>query len=170
MTLGVGGIVIERHRARDAITVGDKSGTVERIGIKTTRVRAISGEELVFGNNDLLSSRVQNFKRMQERRVSLPLRLVYEVPAETLRRVPALVREAVESASPVRFERCHLKAFGQYSLEFECVYFVTTGDYVTHMDAQQAIHLAIFERFATEGIEFAYPTQVQAARKLAGKS
>lgn len=159
-------IVLDKpFQVGDAITVGDKSGTVERIGVKTTRVRATSGEELVFGNSDLLSSRVQNFKRMSERRVVFTLGLVYELNADQLRRVPALVKDAVEGASLTRFDRCHFKTMGAYSLDFECVYFVTTGDYLAYMNAQQAINLAIFERFAKEGIEFAYPTQMQVQRK-----
>ncbi|HEX2836635.1 MAG TPA: mechanosensitive ion channel family protein, partial [Phycisphaerales bacterium] len=159
-------IVLDKpFQVGDAITVGDKSGTVERIGIKTTRLRATSGEELVFGNSDLLSSRVQNFKRMQERRVAFTLGLVYELSPDKLRRVPQLVKESVESASKVRFDRCHFKSFGAYSLDFECVYFVTTSDYLAFMDAQQAINLAIFERFEKEGIDFAYPTQAQVQRK-----
>lgn len=159
-------IVLDKpFQVGDAITVGDKSGTVERIGIKTTRLRATSGEELVFGNSDLLSSRVQNFKRMQERRVAFTLGLVYELPPAKLREVPAIVKQAVESASKVRFDRCHFKSFGAYSLDFECVYFVTTSDYLAFMDAQQAINLAIFERFEKEGIDFAYPTQAQVQRK-----
>lgn len=159
-------IVLDKpFQVGDAITVGDKSGTVERIGIKTTRLRATSGEELVFGNSDLLSSRVQNFKRMQERRVAFTLGLVYELSPDKLRRVPQIVRECVESASKVRFDRCHFKSFGAYSLDFECVYFVTTSDYLAFMDAQQSINLAIFERFEKEGIDFAYPTQAQVQRK-----
>ncbi len=158
-------IVLDKpFQVGDAISVGDKSGTVERIGIKTTRVRATSGEELVFSNSDLLSSRVQNFKRMNERRVVFTLGVVYELPPDKLRRVPVIVKEAVQSASRSRFDRCHLVKFGAYSLDFECVYFVTTGDYLTYMDAQQVINLAIFDAFAREGIDFAYPTQVAVQR------
>ncbi|MFO0830624.1 MAG: mechanosensitive ion channel family protein [Phycisphaerales bacterium] len=159
-------IVLDKpFQVGDAITVGDKSGTVERIGIKTTRLRATSGEELVFGNSDLLSSRVQNFKRMQERRVAFTLGVVYELPPEKLRSIPGLVKDAVQSASKVRFDRCHFSRFNAYSLDFECVYFVTTSDYLTYMDAQQVIYLAIVERFAGEGIAFAYPTQAQVQRQ-----
>jgi small-conductance mechanosensitive channel len=170
----------------DSIVVGDKSGTVERIGLKTTRLRATSGEQLVFANTDLLGSRVQNFKRMQERRAVFTLGVVYETPPDKLRAVPAMIREAIEARNTdpdkaavgsggadgagtvggvgVRFDRAHLRTLGAYSLDFEAVYFVLSPDYNAYMDLQQAINLAIIERFAREGIEFAYPTQVAIQR------
>lgn len=152
----------------DSIVVGDKSGTVERIGLKTTRLRATSGEQLVFANTDLLASRVQNFKRMQERRAVFTLGLVYETPPDKLRAIPAMIREAIEAQNKgpegVRFDRAHLRTLGAYSLDFEAVYFVLSPDYNAYMDIQQAINLAIIERFAHEGIEFAYPTQVAIQR------
>ncbi len=144
----------------DSIQVGDKSGTVERIGIKTTRVRANSGEQLVFANTDLLSSRVQNFKRMLERRVQFAVSVTYETPTAKLRQMPKMIQEAIEKQKPVRFDRCHLKSFGTSSLDFEAVYFVLSADFKQYMDVQQAINLELLERFAAEGIEFAYPTQV----------
>lgn len=155
----------------DSITVGDKSGTVEKIGIKTTRVRALSGEQLVFSNSDLLSSRVQNFKRMQERRAVFALGIVYETPRELVAKVPVMIREAVESMNRegqtplVRFDRSHFKSFGASSLDFETVYIVLTADYGTFMDVQQQINLAIMDRFAASGIEFAYPTQLSIHRE-----
>jgi small-conductance mechanosensitive channel len=148
----------------DSIQVGDKSGTVERIGIKTTRVRANSGEQLVFANTDLLASRVQNFKRMSERRVQFPIGIAYETPSDRIRALPALIRAAIEKQSPVRFDRCHLKSFGAYSLDYEAVYFVLTPDFKTYMDIQQAINFELFDLFAAQGIEFAYPTQAQVVK------
>lgn len=145
----------------DFIIVDDKMGTVEKIGIKTTRVRALSGEQLVFANSDLLGSRVQNFKRMQERRAVFSIGVVYHTPPEKLRQIPRIIREAIEHNPETRFDRCHFKAFGDYSLQFECVYFVLKPDFNVYMDTQQAVNLEIFERFAVEGIEFAYPTQVE---------
>ena len=145
----------------DFIVVGDKMGTVERIGVKTTRVRALSGEQLVFANSDLLTSRIQNFKRMQERRALFAFGVVYHTPAERLRAIPRIVREAIEHNPNTRFDRCHFKSFGAYSLDFECVYFMLVADFNAYMDTQQAVNLEIFERFGREGIEFAYPTQVE---------
>lgn len=144
----------------DFIVVGDNMGTVERIGVKTTRVRALSGEQLVFANSDLLASRIQNFKRMQERRALFALGVVYQTPIEKLRAIPRIVREAVEHGGKTRFDRCHFKSYGAYSLDFECVYFMLVPDFNAFMDTQQGVNLEIFERFASEGIEFAYPTQV----------
>ena len=144
----------------DSITVGDKSGTVERIGIKTTRVRAVSGEQLVFANSDLLSSRLHNFKRMQERRVVFTFGLVYETQPDLLARVPSIVKEAIGRQSAARFDRCHLKTLNTSSVDYETVYFVTSADFTTYMDIQQAINLELLKRFAQEKIEFAYPTQV----------
>jgi small-conductance mechanosensitive channel len=145
----------------DFIVVGDKMGTVERIGVKTTRVRALSGEQLVFANSDLLTSRIQNFKRMQERRALFSIGVVYHTPPEKLRAIPRIVREAVEHNPRTRFDRCHFKTFGAYSLDFECVYFMLVPDFNAYMDTQQAVNLELFERFAAEGIEFAFPTQVE---------
>lgn len=144
----------------DAIMIGDKSGTVERIGIKTTRLRTPQGEELICANSDLLSSRVHNYKRMQERRVAFSLGLVYTTPPATLRRVPELVAGVVKAETRVRFDRCHLVKLNTYSIDFEVVYFVTTSDFVTHLDAQQAILLGITEALSREGIELAFPTQI----------
>lgn len=145
----------------DFIVVGDKMGTVERIGVKTTRVRALSGEQLVFANSDLLGSRIQNFKRMQERRALFSIGVVYHTPAEKLRAIPRIVREAVEHNPKTRFDRCHFKSFGAYSLDFECVYFMLVPDFNAYMDTQQAVNMELFERFQAEGIEFAFPTQVE---------
>lgn len=148
----------------DFIIVGDKMGTVERIGIKTTRVRALSGEQLVFSNSDLLSSRIQNFKRMRERRVVFSVGVIYETPLEKLRRVPEIIREAVAHQSNARLDRVHFKAFGAYSLDFEAVYFVTAADFNIYMDTQQAINFEILRAFQDEGISFAYPTAVEIQR------
>lgn len=148
----------------DFIIVGDKMGTVERIGIKSTRLRALSGEQLVFANNDLLASRIQNYKRMFERRIVFEVRVIYETTPEQLRAIPGIIREAVEQQRDTRLDRSHFKSFGAYSLDFETVYYVTKADFNLYMDVQQAINLQIFEQFAAAGIEFAYPTQVEVQR------
>ncbi len=143
----------------DVITLDTFTGTVEQIGLKTTRLRSISGEQLIFSNNDLLASRIRNFKRMTERRSLFVLSVVYQTPADKLAAIPAMVREIIEAQPDTRFDRAHFRSYGPSSLDFEVVYFVLQPDYATFMDVQQAVNLAIFRRFAAEGIAFAYPTQ-----------
>jgi small-conductance mechanosensitive channel len=143
----------------DFIVIGDKSGNVENIGIKTTRIRALSGEQLIVSNTDLTNSRVQNFKRMERRRVLLSIGVTYETQTEKLKKIPLIVREIVESQKGVSFERTHFSGFGNFSLNFEIVYHILTADYLQYMDSQQAFCLALFERFEKEKIDFAYPTQ-----------
>lgn len=148
----------------DAIQVGTQSGTVETIGIKTTRVRATSGEQLIFGNSDLLAARIQNFKRMEERRVAFTIGVVYECPPDKLRRIPEIIKGIIEQQPSTRFDRCHIKGLGAYSIDIETVFFITNNDYRLFMDVQQAILLTLVERFAAEKIDFAYPTQMSLAK------
>lgn len=143
----------------DFIIVDQYLGTVEHIGLKTTRIRSLWGEQLVFSNNDLLQSRIRNFKRMTERRVVFTVGIVYHTPYDKLARVPQILREAVEGQPGVRFDRAHFKEYGDSSLVFEVVYYVQNPDFNVYMDTQQAINLEIFRRFQQEGIEFAYPTR-----------
>ncbi len=143
----------------DFIIVGDKMGTVERIGIKTTRIRSLTGEQLVVANADLLGSRVHNYKRMNERRVVFSIGVTYETPADKVEQLPELLREVVEAQEPVRFDRAHFKSYGDFALIFEVVYWVLSADYAVYMDIQQAINLQILRRFESLGVEFAYPTQ-----------
>lgn len=143
----------------DFIVVGDRAGAVEKIGLKTTRLRSISGEQLIFANSDLLGSRIQNFKRMQERRALFAVGVTYQTPLDVVEAIPRLLRECIEAQPKARFDRAHFKAFGASSLDFECVYWVLEPEYNTFMDVQQAINLAIARRFARSGIDFAYPTQ-----------
>lgn len=146
-------------RIGDFIIVGDLLGTVEHVGLKTTRVRSLFGEQLIFSNNDLLESRIRNFRQMQERRVVFGFGVTYGTPADRLAAIPEAVRAIVERQSLTRFDRAHFKAFGASSLDFEVVYYVLTPDYNTHMDIQQAINLELCRQFERDGIEFAYPTQ-----------
>lgn len=143
----------------DFIIVDDLLGTVERIGLKTTRVRSLSGEQLVFSNSDLLNSRIRNYKRMFERRIVFSIGVTYQTPHEKLAAIPAMIREIIEAQENTRFDRAHFKAYGDFALTFEIVHYVLVPDYNTYMDIQQAINLAIYERFEKEGIDFAYPTQ-----------
>ena len=143
----------------DFLAVGEHLGSVEKIGLKTTRLRSLSGEQLVFSNTDLLNSRVRNFGRMFERRVVFTLGVTYQTPRDKLKLIPRIIREAVEAQQNTRFDRSHFSQYGDFSLNFESVYYVLSRDYNQYMDIQQSIYLAIHEGFEAEGIEFAYPTQ-----------
>ena len=133
---------------------------VEHIGLKTTRIRSLSGEQIIFSNADLLNSRLRNYGRMYERRVDFPLGVTYQTPRDKLELIPKILREAIEThGEQVRFDRCHFKDFGTFSINFETVYYVASPDYNLYMDIQQAINLAIHKRFEEEKIDFAYPTQ-----------
>lgn len=143
----------------DFIVVGGQKGTVENIGVKTTRLRSLTGEELTIPNADLLESRIHNHKRMLERRVECSVGVVYQTPLETLKRIPGMIREIIESVERTRFERAHFKEFGASSLNVEIVYWVLSPDYQDYMNIHEAINFSIYERFQREHIEFAYPTQ-----------
>lgn len=143
----------------DFLLIGEHMGNVENIGLKSTRLRSLSGEQLVFSNADLLTSRIRNYGRMFERRVVLTFDIVYQTPRAQMQKIPTLIRQAIESHSDVRFDRAHFKQFGSYSLIFETVFFVLSPDYNLFMDLQQSILFSVHEKFAREKIEFAYPTQ-----------
>lgn len=153
----------------DYIAVDGWEGTIERIGLKTTRVRGLGGEQLVFANSDLLKSRIRNFQRMEERRIAFSTGVAPETPADKLERIPALIREVVAAQPHGRFDRCHLAAIGETAFRFETVYFVKSPEYRAYMAAQHAINLALVRRFADEGIAFARPLQV-VSLKDAGKA
>ena len=143
----------------DFLIVGDVLGTVETIGVKSTRLRSLSGEQIVMPNSDLLSSRVRNYGRMAERRVVFATGVTYETSLEALERIPRLIRDIIEGQADTRFDRSHFAAHGAASLDFETVYYVRSPDYNHYMDIQQAINLRLHREFARLGIEFAYPTQ-----------
>jgi small-conductance mechanosensitive channel len=143
----------------DFIVVGDLSGTVERVGLRTTRLRSLSGELLVFANGDLLDSRIRNYAQMTERRVAFPFGLAFDTPTALLGEVPSLVKREIEKVPGVRFDRCHLKSIADSILAYETVYFVLTADYRAYMDAQQAVNLAVLRAFEENGIRLAYPTR-----------
>ncbi len=143
----------------DFIVVGSESGTVQRVGMKSTRIKSLQGEELVISNNEMMSARIQNFKKMEKRRISFSLGITYGTPKAKLENIPEMVKAIIEKTPNTTFSRCHFAAFGDFSLNYEIIYFVTTGEYPKYMDAQQTINLAIYEAFEQEGIEFAYPTQ-----------
>ena len=143
----------------DFLIVGDLMGTVEHVGLKTTRVRSLSGEQLVFSNADLLNSRIRNYGRMYERRVVFKIGVTYETPREKLKRIPGIIREIIEGRENTRFDRSHFQEYAAYSLNFETVYYVLSPDYAVYMDIQQDIYFELHERLEQEGVEFAYPTQ-----------
>ncbi|HEY9050665.1 MAG TPA: mechanosensitive ion channel family protein [Gammaproteobacteria bacterium] len=149
----------------DFLIIGDLLGSVEYVGLKTTRLRSLSGEQLVFANADLLNSRIRNFGRMYERRVAFNIGVTYQTSRDKLIKIPKIIRDAVESLEDTRFDRSHFKEYGDFSLVFETVYYVNGPDYNKYMDIHQAINLFIHEQFEKEGIEFAYPTQTLFVQK-----
>ena len=143
----------------DYIQVGDLAGTVQHVGLKSTRIRATSGEQLVFSNADLLGSRIRNFQNRQERRCAFTLGVTYDTSSEKLERIPDMIREIIESRENTRFDRSFFMTFGDSALNFETVYYMLVPDFQTYGETHHAINLEIFRTFAEEGIEFAYPTQ-----------
>jgi small-conductance mechanosensitive channel len=141
------------------VIVGDLLGVVEHIGLKTTRIRSLSGEELVFSNSDLLSSRIRNYKTLQERRIVFTIGVEYSTPYDKVKRISQMIREIIESIELTRFDRSHFASYGDFSLNFETVYYVLQPDYAKYMDIQQEINLRIFQKFEEEGIVFAFPTR-----------
>lgn len=143
----------------DFVVLADKRGTIEHIGIKTTRIRSLSGEQLVVSNTDLTNSRIHNFKRLEKRRVLFSLGVVYQTSAEKLKEIPEIVKNIIVNEANAEFDRGHFASYGDFSLIFEFVYFILGSDYIQYMDTQQRINLSIYEEFEKRGIEFAYPTQ-----------
>jgi len=143
----------------DFIIVDEKLGTVEYIGIKTTHVRTLNGEQLIFSNTDLTNSRVHNYKRMKERRIVFKFRVTYDTPGAQLAELSAAVREIIVSIPGARFDRAHFAGFGEWSLDFEVVYYVLSPDYNTYMDIQQQINLALVGVLESRRIQFAVPAR-----------
>ena len=143
----------------DFIIVDDKLGVVENIGIKTTRVKSLSGEQLVFSNSDLTNSRIHNYKRMQRRRVLFRVGVTYETSFENVKKIPQVLKEVVERQENITFDRAHFASYGDSSLDYEVVYYVLSSDYNMYMDIQQQINFGIFEEFEKMGVVIAYPTR-----------
>ena len=143
----------------DFIIFDDKLGSIEKIGIKTTRIRSLSGEQLIISNSNLVNARVHNYKRMERRRVVFRIGVTYQTSLEKLKKIPEMIRGFIESIDNTQFDRSHFQGYGDFALTFETVYYVLTPDYAVYMDIQQEINLKIYEAFEKEGIEFAYPTQ-----------
>ena len=143
----------------DLLAVGPDVGTVEHIGLKSTRIRSLSGEQIVFSNGDLLGSRVRNYQRMDRRRVVFAFGLTYATRPDAVEALPGLVREIIAAVPQATFDRCHFKAFGASSLDFEAVYYVESPVYDVFMDVQQAVGVAVLRAFAERDLDFAFPTQ-----------
>jgi small-conductance mechanosensitive channel len=145
----------------DFLVLGDEKGTVEHIGIKSTRVRSLSGEQIVVSNSDLLETRVRNYGLLYERRISFEIGIVYETPREKVAELPGIIEAAIRAQPKTRFDRAHFARFGDFALVYEAIYFVLDAAYNVSMDTQQAINLQLLAEFEKHGIEFAYPTSKQ---------
>ena len=158
--LGALSIVLDKpFVVGDSIVVGEFQGTVEKVGLKTTRIRSVGGEQLVLANSDLLGSRIRNYGRMNERRILFTLGVTYETGYRALEEIPRMIEEIVSGQESVRFDRCHFSSFGDSALRFEVVYHMLVPDYSVHLDVRQSINLDIYRRFEERGIEFAFPTR-----------
>lgn len=143
----------------DSLTVDEFNGTVEYIGVKSTRLRSLSGEQIIIPNANLLSSRLRNNARMTERRAVFVISLSQDTPPAKLAALPALLRSLVEAHKDTRFDRAHFSKIGATSFDFETVYSVLTPDYARYMDIQQDVNLRLLEALQREQIKFAYLTQ-----------
>ena len=149
----------------DFVIIGDVMGTVKKVGVFSTRIQALRGEELCLSNHDIKDKTIQNFAKMQRRRVVFTVGVIYDTPVEKLKKIPDMVKEIIGRIPVATVDRVHFAAFAAYSLDFEIVYYVETSDYVVYMDTQHAINIAIAEEFEKEGIEIAYPTQTLIVEK-----
>ncbi len=152
----------------DFIVVGEYLGNIEHVGIKTTRIRSLGGEEVIFSNADLTDSRVRNYKRMDKRRVGFKLGVVYQTGVAHLKEIPIIIKKIINNIEETTFDRAHFVSYGDFSLIFEVVYYVVGNDYNKYMDIHQRINLEIFEEFHKRNIEFAYPTQTVFVEKNKG--
>lgn len=143
----------------DFVVLEDYMGKIEQIGIKSTKIRSLGGEQIVISNSELTKSRIRNFKRMQERRILFTLGVTYQTPAAKLEKIPSVIQEVIENTPMTRFDRAHFMTYGNFSLNFDVVYYVLSGEYLDYANTQQAINMEIYRRFQKMGIDFAYPTQ-----------
>ena len=146
-------------RIGDFITIGTDSGTVEKIGVKTTRIRTLQGEELVVSNAELTTARVQNFKKLQERRGTIQFGIAYETDHALVKQVNGMVEDIFQKIDGIRFDRCYFTTFGDSALIFDVVFYAESAAYVDFLEGQQQFNFALMDKFAELGIEFAYPTQ-----------
>lgn len=142
----------------DAVAFGDVAGTIERVGLKTTHIRSVNGEQIICSNTELLKNIIHNYKRMPERRVAFKFGVNYATDVESIARIPQIVRSAIESCDKTRFDRAHFKELGTSSLEFEVVYFIVNSDFNLYMDIQQTVNLHLMKEFQANNVKFAFPT------------
>lgn len=154
----------------DFIRVDDKAGVIEKIGIKSTKIRSLSGELLVMSNSNLTNSRVHNFKQMFRRRVVFTFGVVYQTKPEQLEEIPKIIKQIIDEYPNATFDRSHFFRYGDFSLDFETVFFVETNEYVKYMDIQQDINLKIYREFEKRDIQFAYPTRTVYNMEVKGTS
>ncbi|MFH1306599.1 MAG: mechanosensitive ion channel family protein, partial [Candidatus Micrarchaeota archaeon] len=143
----------------DYIMVGKDDGTVKSIGIKSTRLQTLRGEELIISNKELTETRINNFKKMSNRRVDFAIGVTYQTSHKKLDKIPKIIKEVISKAKLAKFERCHFKTFGPSSLDFLITYYVLSQDYAKYLDTHQEVNMAIVKAFEKEKIDFAYPTQ-----------
>lgn len=143
----------------DFIAFGDNTGYVKKVGIKSTRIHALQGHEIVVSNKQLTDTIVNNHKKMEKRRILFNIGVTYDTKIEKLREIPNIIKDIIEKIQFTKIDRIHFSKFGDFSLIFEVVYYVLSDDYNKYMDIQQEINLALKERFEENGIEMAYPTQ-----------
>ena len=146
-------------RKGDFIVIGNDMGIVKYVGIKSTRLQTLQGQELVVSNRELTTQRVNNYKQMQERRVVFTIGVTYDTPVDKLENIPKMIKETIDAVDLTRFDRAHFAKYGDFSLNYEVVYYVLTSDYNKYMDTQQEINLDLKKKFEKEKIEFAFPTQ-----------
>jgi small-conductance mechanosensitive channel len=154
----------------DSLTIDNFQGTVEHIGIKSTRLRSISGEQIIIANADIIKARVRNFGRMGDRRAVFQFGVNYDTPTDVLAAIPAEVRKIVEAQGNTRFDRCHFLTYGDTALQFELVYFMTKSDFALYADTQQAINLALLDRLRELKVQLAAPTRALVYVELPVKS
>ncbi|MFW5995868.1 MAG: mechanosensitive ion channel family protein [Halanaerobiaceae bacterium] len=143
----------------DFVTVGPDRGIIEHIGLKTTRIRSLGGEQLVISNTELMNSRINNYKRMEKRRIIFSFGVIYDTEVEKLEIIPGLVEDIICDLGNTEFDRAHFAEFKDFSLEFQVAYYVLSNDYKVYMDIQEEINLRLKREFMERGINFAYPTQ-----------
>ncbi|MEE8131904.1 MAG: mechanosensitive ion channel family protein [Candidatus Paceibacterota bacterium] len=159
-------IMIDKpFKVGDFIIVDNDMGVVQKIGIKTTRIKTLQGQELVFPNRQLTDTRINNYKKMEKRRIVFSFGVLYETSTEKVKKIPEIVKDIIDKEPNAELDRVHFKEFGDFSLNFEVVYYVTVPDYGKYMDTQQSINFTLKEEFEKEGIEFAYPTQTLFVKK-----
>ncbi len=143
----------------DYVVLGDYMGTIQQIGLKSTRIKSLSGEQIILSNSDISESRMRNFKRMESRRVACQIGVTYETGLDQLKEIPKIIEKVVNNTEGAKFDRAHFSIYGDFSLIIDVVYYVLSGDYAKYMDIRQKINFEIKEEFDRRGIEFAYPTQ-----------